>query len=242
MSTTTTDSGDTIDSREILTARAVTIPLDPADPDPRVILSAADIIRHGGVVAHPTETFYGLAADPYSAAAVAMLSAIKGRVSPRALILLVPHTEAVFDLARTPGVVRGWFERLSRAFWPGPLTLVLPARRGLVCAAMAGGDTVAVRVSSHPVAGLLVRTLGAPVTSTSANRSAAPPAATAGAIDASVASRVDLLLDAGPAPGGRASTILDLTRRLPTIVRSGAADPARIAAVLGFRPREAGAA
>jgi len=137
-------------------------------------------------------------------------------------------------------VVRVWFETLARAFWPGPLTLVLPARPRLACPALAGGETVAVRVSSHPVASLLVRTLGAPVTSTSANRSAGAPAATAQAIEAGLASQLDLVLDAGAAPGGPSSTILDLSRPLPTLLRSGAVEPDRIARVLGFAPREEG--
>ncbi len=237
METQTMNAADTIDSREVLTARAVTVPLDPADPDPRVILSAVDIIRHGGVIAHPTETVYGLAADPFNAAAVERLTLLKGRVAPQALILLLGHAEAAHDLARMPGVVREWFGILARAFWPGPLTLVLPARPRLACPALAGGDTVAVRVSSHAVALLLVRTLGSAITSTSANRSASAPAATADALEPGLASQLDLVLDAGRAPGGLPSTILDLSRSVPTLLRSGAVTPDRIARVLGFAPR-----
>src|SRR5688572_14493264 len=117
--------------------------LDPVRPDPRSMMRAASIIRHAGVVAHPTETFYGLAADPFSEEAVGRIRALKGREAAQAILLLLPHTEAVHDLARLPPAARGWFDLLARAFWPGPLTLILPARPDLSCPALAGGETVA---------------------------------------------------------------------------------------------------
>jgi L-threonylcarbamoyladenylate synthase len=211
--------------------------LDPKRSDPRILLRAASIIRHAGVVAHPTETFYGLAADPFSEEAVARVRAVKGREAGQPMLLLLPHTEAVHDLARIGGAAAVWFAALTRAFWPGPLTLVVPARDGLRCPALGGGGTVAVRLSPHPVAWQLARMAGAPITSTSANPSGAPAPASAQAIDPAVASAVDLVLDGGPTPGERPSTLLDLTAQTPRVVRAGAIPAGALARVLGFAPR-----
>ena len=194
------------------------------------------MIRHGGLVAHPTETFYGLAADPFHAEAFGRLTRAKGREAAQACILLIPHTEAAHDLARIEGVAHLWFSRLTRAFWPGPLTLVLPARRGLKCPALGDGRTVAVRVSSHAVAQSLVRSVGAPITSTSANRAGEAPPTLAAAIDPALAALLDLILDAGPTPGGLPSTLLDLSGERPRVLRAGAVDADAIATVLGFPP------
>jgi len=210
--------------------------LDAGLPDPRVMLRAADMIRHGGVVAHPTETFYGLAADPFSDRGVDRLRAAKGLEAGRAVLLLLTHRDAVHDLARLEGAARTWFESLARVFWPGPLTLVLPARSGIRCPALGTESGVAVRVSSHPVALQLARTAGGPITSTSANRTGSPPASDAGAIGADLRERIDLVLDGGLCPGGLPSTLLDLTQDRPRLVRIGAIDAAALQTVLGFRP------
>lgn len=211
--------------------------LDPKRSDPRSLLRAASIIRHAGVVAHPTETFYGLAADPFSEEAVARVRAVKGREAGRPMLLLLPHTEAVHDLARIRGAAAVWFAALTRAFWPGPLTLVLPAREGLRCPALAGGLTVAVRLSPHPVAWQLARMVGGAITSTSANFTGSPAPASAEAIDPAVAAAVDLVLDGGPTPGERPSTLLDLAVETPRVVRAGAISVEALSRVLGFHPR-----
>lgn len=231
-----------IDPRVLLTIRALTVSVSAESPDARILLSAATIIRQGGVIACPTETVYGFAVDPFNEEAVAELHDLKGRRAPRPLILLIPHAGAAFDVGTTRGVGRRWFDVLARAFWPGPLTLVLPVRPRLACPALAGGDTVAVRVSSHPVAHRLVQTLGRPITSTSANVTGGEGVSTADAIPPECASRLDLILDAGPTAGGPASTVLDLSRSRPTLLREGAIGSGRIAEVLGFTPRALSAA
>lgn len=122
------------DPRDILTARAVRVPLDPASPDPSILLSAASIIRRGGIVAYPTETFYGLAADPFSRDAVERLSRLKGRATTgQPLILLLARAGAALDLASVTGVTRAWYDELGRAFWPGPSRWCCP--RGAACGA-----------------------------------------------------------------------------------------------------------
>ena len=216
-----------------------TVRVEPARMLPDVLLEAAGIIRHGGAVAYPTETFYGLAVDPFDAKAVGRVFALKQRPAGEPLILLLAQTEEAFDLAAPSGVAKAWFLDLARAFWPGPLTLVLTARGGLVCPAIGASAGVAVRISSHPVAQQLSRTCAMPITSTSANVSGQAPPAAAGAIDARIAAGVDLILDGGPTPGEAASTILDLTGQRPIVTRAGGVTREQIARVLGFAPRVA---
>ncbi len=211
--------------------------VDPALLLPDLLLEAAGIIRHGGTVAYPTETFYGLAVDPFDGKAVDRLFALKQRPAGQPLILLLAQTEEAFDLASPSGPAKSWFLDLARAFWPGPLTLVLAARASLVCPALAAGAGVAVRVSSHPLAQQLARSSGMPITSTSANVSGEAPPAFAGAIHQRIAAGVDLILDGGRTPGGAASTILDLTGQRPVMTRAGGVTREQISRVLGFAPR-----
>jgi len=218
------------------------VQVDPARLLPDLLLEAAGIIRHGGVVAYPTETFYGLAVDPFDGKAVERLFALKQRPAGQPLILLLAQTEEAFDLAAPSGAAKSWFLDLARAFWPGPLTLVLPARGSLVCPALGARTGVAVRISSHPLAQQLARSSGMPITSTSANISGEAPPASAGAIDQRIATGVDLVLDGGPTPGEAASTILDLTGQRPVMTRAGGVTRERITRVLGFAPRIASAA
>lgn len=228
-------SRDTFSGTDGTGARRV--PVDPVHPEFERILEAANIIRHGGVVAYPTETYYGLGADPFNASAIGRLFQLKGRVESKALILLVSHSSQVFDLADVAGVTREWYEKLARVFWPGPLTMVVAARARLNCPALAGGDTLAVRLSSGPVAALLARTFGLPLTSTSANLSGRVPATTPAELDPTLTARLDLVLDAGPTPGGPPSTILDLTRPRPAILRQGVVTADQIASVIALKPR-----
>jgi L-threonylcarbamoyladenylate synthase len=222
--------------RDILTAKALRVAFDPLHPEFEILLEAASIIRHGGAVAYPTETFYGLGVDPFNASAVERLYRIKGRQAARALILLISQPGQAFDLALMPGPIKRWYEKLTAAFWPGPLTLVLPARRRPVCAALAGGDSVAVRLSSDRVAWQLARTTGIAITSTSANRSGGAPATSADQIEPAVAAQLDLIIDAGVTPGGPPSTLLDLTRGRPVILRQGKISAEEIASVISLHP------
>lgn len=225
-------------AREILTADAQRVRVDASSPNPDILLSAASIIRQGGIVAYPTETFYGLGADPFNAAAIDRLHQIKNVPAPRPFILIVSRAEKAHDFCELAGGSRIWFGLLARAFWPGPLTLVLPASRaGRDCPASGGEGSVAVRVSSHPLALQLARSAGGAITSTSANRSGEEPPRSADAIDVGLAGRLDLTLDAGSSGGDRPSTILDLSGNRPALVRRGVVGIEAITAVLGFAPR-----
>ena len=188
------------------------------EPDVEAIARAAAVIRCGGVVAYPTDTLYGLAADPTSPLAVSRLFALKGRPASSAIPLIAADE---LQVASWAGQLSETAHALARQWWPGPLSLVLPALPGLCEQLLAGGDSVAVRVPAHPVAVALARAVGRPITATSANPSGAPPTARPDELVALLPG-LDAVLDAGPAPGGPPSTIVDVTTGVARLVRAGA--------------------
>ena len=179
---------------------------------------AAEVLRRGGLVVYPTETFYGLGALLASAEAVARLAAAKLRPDGKPLPLVAA------DLAMARAVAAAFpplAERLAARFWPGPLTLVLPAAPGLP-PEVAGGGTVGVRVPGSAPARELSRLAGGPITSTSANPSGGPPVTRPGDLDPALLSRVDAVLDGGEVPGGLPSTVVVLGPNGPRLLRAGA--------------------
>ena len=182
------------------------------------IAAAVDVLRTGGIVAYPTDTLYGLAVDPRQDVAVARLFGIKGRDLASAIPLIAAND----DQARAAGRFGELENRLARAFWPGPLTIVVPAHAALSTQLLAGGTTVGIRVPAHDLARALADEFGYCVTSTSANRSGAPPIDDAAALDPQLLSRIDLLLDAGKTAGGPPSTIVEVTDDGLRLVRAGA--------------------
>jgi L-threonylcarbamoyladenylate synthase len=192
---------------------------------------AARTLAAGGLIAFPTETVYGLGADATNGEAVARLYEAKGRPSFNPLIAHVSDAAAARTLARFDHAA----ERLAAAFWPGPLTLVLPKAADCPVAelATAGLDTIAVRVPSHPVARDILRALGRPVVAPSANRSGYVSPTTAQHVLADLRGRIDLVIDGGPTPMGLESTIVACLGQ-PTLLRPGAlprADVERIVAL-----------
>ena len=190
--------------------------VDAHDPDAAVVRQAADLIRDGLVVAYPTDTLYGLAVDPRNDAAVRRLFALKGRPESSALTLIA----ADLAQAREAAEVTAAAERLAAEWWPGPLTIVMRARPGLAAGTLAGGTTVGVRVPGHAVAVALARESGFCVTATSANRSGEAAASSPEALTAALPD-VDAILDAGPAPGGAPSTLVEVSARGATLLRAG---------------------
>jgi len=175
------------------------------------------MIRAGRIVAYPTDTLYGLAVDPRNAAAVQRLYALKGRPETAALTLIAADiAQARLAAHLTPAA-----HVLARYWWPGPLTIVVPADASIAPAALAGGKTVGVRVPDHAVALDLARDVGFCITATSANRSGAPAPASTDEVLAALPD-VDLILDAGLAPGGDPSTIVGALDRDVTLIRAGA--------------------
>ena len=195
---------------------------------PSQLDTAIDILREGGLVVFPTDTVYGVAALARDAAAVAAIYRAKQRPSNMPIPVMVGDPMAVSEIAiPAPG-----FRELADAFWPGPLTIILPRRATLPDIVTAGGDTVALRVPDHPLVLALLRVLNEPLAVTSANRSGHPPALTADDARVQLDGRVEAIIDGGPAPGGLPSTIIDLTRTPPQILRRGPVTEAQIQAIL----------
>ena len=192
---------------------------------------AAGLLRSGGLVAFPTETVYGLGADAGDPQAVAALYAAKGRPSFNPLIAHVPDLAS----ARREGVFDRVAEALAAAFWPGPLTLVVPLAAGAVTCdlARAGLDSIGLRMPSHPVAAELLREVGRPVVAPSANRSGRVSPTEASHVLADLANRIDAILDGGPTRVGVESTIVACLNGSPRLLRPGGIPRDAIEAVLG---------
>ena len=188
-------------------------------PDRHALLRAAAILRSGGIVAYPTDTLYGLAANPASAAAMAQLYRNKGRPVDLAIPLIA---SGIAQIEAAGGALGPATRRLAEAFWPGPLTLVIPAWPGLDPSVHAGRGTVAIRVPDHPVACMLAEACGWPITATSANKSGEPSTMAPEAVRLALAADLDGLIDGGPSPGGPPSTIVDAAGGAPRLLRAGA--------------------
>jgi L-threonylcarbamoyladenylate synthase len=193
--------------------------VDPEAPQRDAIEEAATWIRRGGLVALPTDTLYGLAADPFSNTAVTRLFEAKGRAAERALPLIAADSAQV---AAHLGRLSVEAERLAATFWPGPLTLLIAASSALALAVTSGTGAVGVRVPADEVARRICAACGHPVTATSANISGQPATADPDEVERSLGDRIDLLIDAGPTRGGAPSTIVDVSGASPTLVRLGA--------------------
>lgn len=175
-------------------------------------------IAEGAVVAYPTESFYALGVEPRRPGAAARVQRIKGRGGDKPLLLIVDSVDRARSLIR---YAPEGFDRLVEELWPGPLTLVLPAATGLPEQVVGSRGTVAVRWSPHPVAQALVTGCDAPLTGTSANRTGSAPIADPRELALRLGAEIDVLVDAGTAPGGPPSTLLDLTVTPPRILRLG---------------------
>jgi L-threonylcarbamoyladenylate synthase len=192
---------------------------------------AAAALRAGGLVAFPTETVYGLGADATRDRAVAAVFAVKGRPSFNPLIVHVADTPAAMRLVMFNDAAH----RLAKAFWPGPLSLILTRRDdcpvSLLCSA--GLDTVAVRIPAHPTALALLAAAGRPIAAPSANRSGRVSPTTAAHVAAEFPRDAGLILDGGPCRVGLESTVLDLTGETPILLRPGAVTLEALAALIG---------
>ena len=199
--------------------------------DGPAVAEAARILAAGGLVAFPTETVYGLAADATDGAAVARLYAAKDRPTFNPLIVHVADRAAAQHLGKFDAAASA----LAAAFWPGPLTLVLPKTDDCPVAelATAGLDTIAARAPDHPVARALIEAAGRPLVAPSANRSGHVSPTTAAHVAADLGGRIDLILDAGPTPVGVESTIVACLSESPVLLRPGGVARAAIEKILG---------
>ena len=205
--------------------------IDPIAPDDGVLQAAVRAIRGGGIVAMPTDTLYGLAANPFDAAALAAIRWLKERPAERAIPLVAADAD---QIAAAIGALPVLARLLAIRFWPGPLTMLMPAPDRLPSAVTGGTGRVGVRVPAHAVARALCAACGTPLTATSANRSGRPATNDPDAVAESLGGGIDLLLDAGVTPGGPPSTIIDVTDAPPRIVRQGAIPWESIQTCLGL--------
>ena len=196
----------------------IRLTVDALMPEAAAIAAAADVLRQGGVVAYPTDTLYGLAVDPRREVAVQRLFEAKARDRKAAITLVA----ADVSQAQEAGLFGASELALARAFWPGPLTIVVPVSATLAPSLTGDLGTVGVRVPGHAAARALAAEFGWCITATSANRSGQPPASTGDEAAAALHGRIDALVDAGPAPGGPPSTIVEFADGRPVMRRSGA--------------------
>ena len=187
-------------------------------PGAASIQEAADIIKNGGIVAFPTETVYGLGASCLDKKALDKIFKAKGRPSDNPLIVHVHSIEQVNEVAVS---ISATAEELMHKFWPGALTLVLKKRAVIPSNATGGLDTVAVRMPDHHVAQAIIEQAGVPVAAPSANLSGKPSPTTAQMVYEDLNGKIELIIDSGPCEVGIESTVLDVTGKVPKILRSG---------------------
>lgn len=210
--------------------RTLHIKVDPENPDLQQIDRAAEFLRNGGTVAFPTETVYGLGANALNAGAVADIFRAKGRPADNPLIVHIAEPAMLGELAVD---ITFPARRVTEAFWPGPLTVVLPRQPAVSDVVTGGLDTVALRMPDHPVALALIRAAGVPVAAPSANLSGRPSPTMAAHVLEDLAGRIDAVLDAGPCRVGVESTVLDMTVEPPVILRPGGVTREELEGVLG---------
>lgn len=208
------------------------IQVDPRCPDSDALDDAASLLRRGGIVAYLTDTVYGLAVDARLPQAIASLYVLKGRSSDKAMPLIVGAPEQLSDVA--VGLPR-CAEPLMAAFWPGPLTLLLPAHPSLPDALLGNTERIGVRWPNSPLSQGLALRVGGAITASSANRSGAAAALSAAEVEAQLAPDVDMIIDAGRANESQVSTVLDITVEPPRMIRAGKIPQAAIESVLGCR-------
>jgi L-threonylcarbamoyladenylate synthase len=208
---------------------ALTLSVDPVNPEDRTLVLAAEVIQAGGVIVYPTDTMYGIGANALNPEAIAKVHAIKRRTDVKPILVLVASPAAVKDLVleMTPTA-----HLLMDAFWPGPLTLVFAAADAIPSVLRSAGNTIGIRVPSNPLCLKLLRLCGCPITSTSANLSGEGTRTKVGEIRKTLGAGVDLYLDAGPLPESKPSTVLDVSVTPPRLLRAGAVDEDRLRTIV----------
>jgi L-threonylcarbamoyladenylate synthase len=204
------------------------IPIDPDDPDPSILSDVAALIRKEGVVAIPTDTFYGLAADPFDAKVVSRLFGIKGRETSKPILLLISGLQMLPPLVEE---ISPLAEKIMSRFWPGPLTLIFKASKRLPDLLTGGTGTIGIRFPNAILPIRLIDRVGFPITATSANRSGEPSPASAQEVERSLGVAIDAILDGGPC-STLPSTILDVTTSEPNLLREGRISAEQLAAAM----------
>jgi L-threonylcarbamoyladenylate synthase len=190
---------------------------------------ARAVLKGNGILAVPTETFFGLAVNPFQEAALSRLFVLKQRAPEKPVLLLIDGPAMLSQVAREIPPSAG---RLMARFWPGPLTIIFPGHSHLPRLITAGTGTIGVRQPRHVLTCRLITELGYPITGTSANRSGRPPLTRAAEVAREFGDHIDLILDAGDCPGGKPSSIIDVSSYPPRLVRAGAVPPSELAEIV----------
>ena len=180
-------------------------------------LELVSLLRNGGVIAFPTDTAYGLGADPFNESAVGRIFQLKGRPETKPILLLVDSLDMAEQIIQ-PGDL---FQIVASTFWPGPLTVITQAATSLPTNVTAGSGTIALRWPTAPFATTVIHRLGGPITATSANRSGMPSSISADEVREQFGDSLDALIDGGQLPSRGGSTLLDLTVDPPVVIRDG---------------------
>ncbi|MEM4970240.1 MAG: L-threonylcarbamoyladenylate synthase [Sulfolobales archaeon] len=204
--------------------------VDPLNPDREILRDAAKVLRRGGVVAFPTETVYGLGADAMNPNAVKKVFEIKGRPPDNPLIVHISSFNMLFDVTNdlSEDIIK-----ILRILWPGPFTAILKKKESVPDITTAGLPFIAVRMPAHPVALALIEEFGKPIAAPSANKSGKPSPTIAEHVIEDLGDSVDLIIDGGETFFGVESTILDLTKDPPTLLRPGPIDPEALERIIG---------
>ncbi len=214
-----------------MSVRAEILKISAESPEASLVTYAAEQIKAGQVLGMPTDTFYGLAADPFNLRAVDRVYEIKSRSRHKPLSLLIESEDQAEMLARDP--MPDEFYELARKFWPGPLTLIVQAASRLPLKVTANTGNIAIRVPQANIPLSIIRAAGVPITATSANLSGAAECTTATAVRDQLAERISIIVDGGPSPRHVASTIVDLSDGTWRVLRQGAIPRDQIAQTLG---------
>lgn len=194
---------------------------DSNSSEETVLSRAAEILAKGGVIAYPTETFYGLGADATNEQAIKKIYAIKGRNFSSPISIIIDCEENLHALVSE---IPSCALELIKSFWPGPLTIVFKASDKVLPILTAGTGKIGIRISSHAGARIIAQKLGHPLTATSANLSGAAECSTAGEVLQQIGNKVEAIVDLGKTAGGKGSTIIDVTSDPPKILREGIID------------------
>jgi L-threonylcarbamoyladenylate synthase len=183
-----------------------------------ILIRAAEILGEGGIIAYPTETFYGLGVDATNEQAIQKIYEIKGRNFKNPISIIIGHTENLYPLVQDVPIVA---QKLMHAFWPGALTIVFMASNKVLPILTAGKNKIGVRVSSLNSAKIIAQKLERPLTATSANLSGMPECSSASAVIEQIGNKIDAIVDLGQTIGGKGSTIIDITCAPPLVLREG---------------------
>ncbi len=198
--------------------KAETVKIDLARPE-LAFSQCREVLASGGVIAYPTDTYYGLGADPRNLRAVRKLFEIKNRPAGQPILLLIAELAEVKEWA---DVIPSWAAGLVKRHWPGPLTLIFMAKADVLPELTGGTGAIGLRVPGSELTRGLLRSLGYALTGTSANRSGWPSIRTAAEAEAAIGDRVDLILDGGETTGGKPSTVVDVSGDVLRVLREGA--------------------